>query len=177
MLRKDTSLQWTKQVLSLYSSEDFYTTSPCSRTLRDDHTGFPLYMYIYIYVLSPSVSCLCLPRSATAMAGELASPRAMPMTFSKGVEGRTEGKGRQKKKFSSGKPHCLKGAPVSWAAVAGIEALVDVVETSLVGPLPGLHELCWPGVHAGWLARPRMKPRVCDGCLVRAAAAGVGQQH
>lgn len=43
------------------------------------------------------------------------------------------------------------------------EALVDVVETSLVGPFPGLHELCWPGVDAGWLGRPRMKPRVCDG--------------
>lgn len=75
-----------------------------------------------------------------------------------------EGTGREKK-FSSGKPHCLKGTPVSWAGVAGIagdgsrrggrRGLVHLVETSLVGPFPGLKE--------PWLARPRMKPRVCDG--------------
>lgn len=139
-----------------------YTTSPSE---GPSGTRTPGSLYMCIFTARRAMSMPPAGQGTTAMTRELASHRAMPMTFSKGVEDRTEAKGREKKKFSSGKPHCSKGTPVSWAGVAGIagdgsqaggrRGLIQLVETSLVGPFPGLKE--------PWLARPRMKPRVCGG--------------
>lgn len=48
MLRKGTSLQWTKQVLSLYSSGRCFTLPHLAAYLSGTTTPGSLYMYVFI---------------------------------------------------------------------------------------------------------------------------------
>lgn len=109
------------------------------------------------------------------------------MTFSKEVGKGPEGKGpeegerekkKKEKKFSSGKPHCSKATPVSWAGVAGETrpswSLGDVI-SGPPAPCAGLEEaLPGPAKDEAERGRHRRRENLSDGLVPVLSSRGRG---
>lgn len=150
-----------------------YTTSPSE---GPSGTRTPGSLYMCIFTARRAMSMPPAGQGTTAMTRERASHRAMPMTFSKGVEDRTEAKGREKKILIWQTP-LFEG------------------DSGIVGRSRGN---CWGWEPGGWKTRPNPTRRdVISGPFSRVqgalagpakdeaeslrwrqgAAAGVGQQR
>lgn len=130
-------------------------------------------LYMCISTAPARHACLCLPRGATDDVLEGSGKGAGRQGAREGREGK---KGR--KKFSSGKPHCSKATPVSWARVAGetrpSRSLGDVISGPPV-PCAGLEEaLLAPAKDEAERGRHRRRENLSDGLVAVLSSRGRG---